>query len=208
MAYASAITCSAARWYGKELVPDAMHAPRIHTWNFSREPPVAGTARAAKNNCQNGWQIARPRPGSVEPPHKLNVHILDDGQREEVSTFNRAEVAVFRKTHSDALLSDRNVETLQGYFDRNGVKLVSAVTLAAAYDRLSAFGLLEARPLPKPLTKSVQAIAPGPIATSELVLEAFVGWDPATGKPHQYTPYEVERMTADQYRRAFRVRTA
>lgn len=130
---------------------------------------------------------------------------------EEAHSFNRAELAAFRKTRPDALLSDRNVETLQGYFDRNGVHLVSARTLAAAYDRLSSFGLLEARPVSQVPQKHAQVSAfqvtpkAVPVELDPAEPGTVMGFDLQTGKSRAYTLHEVNRMSAEAYRVAFRV---
>jgi len=123
----------------------------------------------------------------------------------QADAYNAAEAAAYAASSPSFYPSRANREVLGGYFDRNGISIVSSATLAAAVRRLSEYGLLESRPAPAPEALPQQpyinlSIEPEPDAESE-----GMGWDIETGEPRFYTPLQIERMSSEAYRRAFRL---
>jgi len=124
----------------------------------------------------------------------------------DADNFNRTEAAKYAESNPSFFPSRANREALGGYFDRNGIAIVSSATLAAAVRRLSEYGLLESRPAPAPPALPQQpyinlSIEPEPDAEPD-----GLGWDIETGEPRVYSPLQIERMSSETYRRAFRVR--
>jgi len=129
----------------------------------------------------------------------------------DADNFNRTEAAKYAASNPAFYPSRANREALGGYFARNGINIVSAATLGAAVRRLSEYGLLpESRPAPLPealphLPAYVNlSIEPEP--EQPAVEPEGMGWDIETGEPRFYSPLQIERMSSETYRRAFRVR--
>ena len=129
----------------------------------------------------------------------------------DADAFNSAEAAKYAASNPAFYPSRANRLALGGYFARNGINIVSAATLGAAVRRLSEYGLLpESRPAPLPealphLPAYVNlSIEPEP--EQPAVEPEGMGWDIETGEPRFYSPLQIERMSIETYRRAFRVR--
>lgn len=95
-----------------------------------------------------------------------------------------------------------NGEAIVGYMARNGIRLIDLPTLTAIYHRLDSLGFLKHAPAPK--QPEPEPIIEQP-AQPEPVTDGFAGIDPRTGETRIYTRREVEAMTADEYKRAFRL---
>lgn len=124
----------------------------------------------------------------------------------EAEIFNQQEAVRFIQENPEYYPCPENVQVLCDYLTRNGVdQIVSAETLAGAYKRLDQYGLLKHRPAqPQPAepTHVELRIAPSESPRSR---EELIGFDLRTGEQREYSPYEVDRMSADEYRRVFRL---
>jgi hypothetical protein len=95
---------------------------------------------------------------------------------------------------------------MRGYLEAQGVNIPDRNVFAAAFARLSELGLLEQTALePTPEPAPEPEPDQQPIDTVSAEMELLDGWDLQTGEPHKYRLYEVNRMSADEYRLAFRV---
>lgn len=135
----------------------------------------------------------------------------DPTRQGTIEEWHRQQGEEFKRRNPDYYPTDANFQTIVDYINRNapGIKLVSALQLEQAYRRLHEYGLIEQRPAPKsperPQPSRVNLNierAPEPQPSGP---EKFIGRDDATGLQREFTALEVERMTADQYRRAFKV---
>lgn len=133
--------------------------------------------------------------------------------REQAAQFNSEQAAKFaRETPEyEAYRSDETAEIIGAYFERNGIQISDAAMIRAAFFRLRDYGFLNRRPDPKP----EPAPRPQPSRVN-LTIERtpepqpsesqnIIGRDPKSGLQREYTPVEVEHMSADEYRRAFKV---
>jgi hypothetical protein len=120
----------------------------------------------------------------------------------------------FAKTEADAFLTatpsyypcKKNWDLMRGYLEAQGVNIPDRNVFAAAFARLSELGLLEQTALePTPEPAPEPEPDQQPIDTVSAEMELLDGWDLQTGEPHKYRLYEVNRMSADEYRLAFRV---
>jgi hypothetical protein len=119
----------------------------------------------------------------------------------EADKFNAEQCRLFVQIHPEFYNSQRNIRTVIDYFTRNNINIISTLTLEKAVARLAEFRLLEERPAPvEPVVQEQQ-----PLEVEPSKPETFIGIDPATGRDREYSPYEVDRMSADEYRRAFRI---
>ncbi len=114
--------------------------------------------------------------------------------------YNKAQAQQFRQSNPDFYPSDFNLREITEYIARNtptNFILVSATQLQWAFERLRAYGLLEERPEPEPEPE----IVPEPANPSEP--EIFVGIDQETGEERTFSKFQVDRMSAEEYRRTF-----
>ncbi|HEY1804951.1 MAG TPA: hypothetical protein VGG45_10775 [Terracidiphilus sp.] len=96
--------------------------------------------------------------------------------------------------------SQANRDALIEYFVRNDVFIVDAEMFERAARRLTEFYLFpDERPEPEPIPEQE------PEAVKPTEPEIFEGFDPETGNTRMYTKREVDRMSADEYRRVFRI---
>jgi hypothetical protein len=122
----------------------------------------------------------------------------------DADKYNAEQCRLFIQTHPDFYNSQRNIATVIDYFVRNKINIISASTLERAVERLKAFHLFEERPAPEPEPEEEQQ----PMVVEPPKAETFIGIDPTTGRDREYTSREVEAMSSDEYRRAFKVTKA
>ncbi len=96
-----------------------------------------------------------------------------------------------------------NSEALLAYLDLNRIQIFDAPTLKAAFVRLRDLGILskkvtpETKPTTAPKHTVVSSQSTGPVK--------YKGRDYETGLEREFTAREVDRMSADDYKRAFHV---
>jgi len=124
----------------------------------------------------------------------------------EAFAFNEAEAQRFVQAHPAYYPCPENMNTILGYLQRNGIdQIVSAETLAGAYRRLSSVGGLVERPVLQPVHAAVLPEVIPARVESPAQPERMIGYDLRTGQQREFTPYEVDRMGSDEYRRTFRI---
>jgi len=92
-----------------------------------------------------------------------------------------------------------NLNALMKYFEVNEVFVLTPSMISAAYDKLRNAGLITARPAES------EPVIEEPVTTIEPESEE-IGIDQSTGQPRAYTRWEIDRMSAEEYRRVFRIR--
>jgi hypothetical protein len=123
----------------------------------------------------------------------------------EADTYNAQQAKLFKQNHPEFYASEHNVAAVVGYLQRNRIEIVSALTFEKATARLAEFRLLEERPAPVEVPEPIEEVQP---VIVERQPEKFVGIDIRTGLEREYTPYEVDRMSSDEYRRVFKITKA
>jgi hypothetical protein len=118
----------------------------------------------------------------------------------QADEFNRREFRKYREAHPDLFLNDELLDRLGKYFALDGLELITASMIESIIEHYRDAGLLPERPEPvdePELTISMEPIAPpsGPIMHK--------GIDPDTGLEREYSEREVNRMSADAYRKRF-----
>lgn len=138
---------------------------------------------------------------------------------EVAEVYNGEEATAFTKENPDYYPSRRNGELLTGYMARNGITICDRTMWRAAFEKFRAAGLLEE--VPQPIAESIGAPIPEPHAEPELPRLPLgyvrpsgwhrepdgsqMGYDPNTGQERVYTSLEIERMSGEEYKRAFRL---
>ena len=141
---------------------------------------------------------------------------------EEANAFNGCEAREFMKENPEYYPSEENRATLLDYFTNRGINIIDRKMLKSAFISLRRDGLFdEPEPVPVPVPK------PAPVAQEESfdnlprlplghtvptaykrqTQEKHRGIDPDTGKQRDYTQLEVDRMSADQYKKIFTIPT-
>jgi hypothetical protein len=130
----------------------------------------------------------------------------------KVEEWNQAEVYKFKRACPDYYPCAENLAALTGYLERNspGLALVSAKQLEAAYRRLQSLGLLKERPAApvvhsepakRPVTEANLTVAPSQDGPDGIV----DGWALDGLSRRQWTRRELDRLGADDYRRALKL---
>lgn len=119
--------------------------------------------------------------------------------------FNSYSIQIYRERNPGVYWSKELVQQLGAYFDRHGLALTSVPMIEAAVNRILAAGLAPTEPpAPEPPAEPYQPRTIEPKQPKEP--EFMDGWDTETGKQRRYSRYEIDRMSADEYIRCFRVR--
>jgi hypothetical protein len=99
-----------------------------------------------------------------------------------------------------------NGTILTQYLLRNGVEIASPEMYRRAALRLREYHLLKERPpAPEPEPPQERPFVNLRVSPSAEP-PTYTGWDDATGEEREFTQREVDRMSADEYRRTFRVK--
>lgn len=117
--------------------------------------------------------------------------------------FNAASIRIYRERNPQIYWSNELVQHLGAYFDRHGIALTSVPMIEAAVNRILACGLAPTEPPPPPPPQPAPIRFTEPEQPSEP--EFQTGWDLDTGTRRSYSRYEIDRMSADEYVRTFRV---
>jgi hypothetical protein len=139
---------------------------------------------------------------------------------EEANAFNGCEAREFMKENPDYYPSEENRATLLDYFTNRGINIVDRKMLKSAFISLRRDGLFE-EPAPVPVAKlapepkeenfdSIPRLPLGhqqPIAYKREPDGSQEGRDLVTGERRRYSSYEIELLSAEDYRRAFNVPT-
>lgn len=117
--------------------------------------------------------------------------------------FNAASIRIFRERNPRIYWSNELVQQLGSYFDRHGIALTSVPMIAAAVDRILACGLAPSEPpAPPPALEPAWSVEPEQPREAEFQ----TGWDLESGQQRRYSQFEINKMSADEYIRCFRVR--
>jgi hypothetical protein len=128
----------------------------------------------------------------------------------EATEFNIKQAALFCRQNPNYPLSRNNLQVIEGYLQRNGIaEIVSAATLEKAVRRLDSYGLIErSAPIPIPPSPPPARVnLPAelvPIGPATPTTRRHVGED-ADGREREFTDIEVERMSAREFKNAFRL---
>jgi hypothetical protein len=125
------------------------------------------------------------------------------GSIEEANEFNHQEALKFVERTPDFYQSPNNAALLANWCHRNDVLVCDAASWLSIYRHLDSLGLMEHRPAPQP--ELVIEQQPASVARASRQPEEFVGIDLLTGQSRLYTRYEVEQMSSETYKRAFRI---
>jgi hypothetical protein len=148
--------------------------------------------------------LMQPDDECFVDPSTLNIRL----SQQEADTFNRENAERYIAAHPDSYYPcPENFQAIAGYFARNGIRIVSELTLNAAVRRLSEYGLLESRPAPAPTPQPYVNLSidrsepPEPTEAPD----ENVGIDQTTGEVRSFSNFEIDRMPAEMYRKVFAV---
>jgi len=135
--------------------------------------------------------------------------------RSFAGAFDADSYLEFLREHSSWFYDcEANRKTLFSYMERNRAQIFNCEMLRRAALRLQEYGLLEERPdgyERDPETGGIIIPRQEPTYVNLRVSypptpPTYTGWDEQTGLEREFTQREVDRMSADQYRRVFRVK--
>ena len=125
---------------------------------------------------------------------------------EDAYNFNLNELDRFTQAHPEIAGTKRNIEMFGSYFQKHGLNIITFEMLEKLYQRFLDAGIEFDRREPEPeqiaereptFVNLAIAPAPGP--------KTYTGRDLETGQDREYTEWEIDRMSSEQYRRAFKV---
>jgi hypothetical protein len=128
----------------------------------------------------------------------------------QADRYNADEYRLFVADTPGWFNTPANLDVVQRYLTNQGCEsIVSSKMLKFAFNRLDSYGLLEHRQAPQPVVQQ-QPRQPAVVTTERAPAvpkprESEEGWDLSNGERRMYTPYEIDRMSADEFKRIFRL---
>jgi hypothetical protein len=125
---------------------------------------------------------------------------------EAAAKFNKEQAAVYRSRNPS--LTGGALTVVGEYLERNGINIVSALTIESAVRRLESFGLLNRpapAPTPEPPPRPYVNLSVTPLPEDDEPRK-HVGLDLLTGEERSYTNFQVEKMSASEFSRIFGLR--
>lgn len=147
--------------------------------------------------------LAEVKDPDIPVDPALNGIAMSEG---DASKFNGSEFRKYKDAHPDFYWDHGLLERIGNYCELNGIGLISAAILGKVVDRFREYGLLPKRPRPEPQPKpETRPYVNLTIERTSARPETYEGWDLDSGQRREYSKREVDRMSADQYRRVFRI---
>jgi hypothetical protein len=172
-----------------------------------RERPVREAVATAQSLHQQIAAVRRERLTTIPDPERwLDPAVGPDVRftQADARKFNAEQSNLYRQSHPETYWCPELVELLGAYFDKERISLVTATMLERLISRFDEVGLLPQRPIePEPEPEEEQ-----PVITTVQPPATEIGIDPLTGLEREYTAREVRLMSADQWRRCFRITKA
>lgn len=172
-----------------------------------RERPIRQAEQELQNTYRKLATVYRDRMLGKVPDPDFFISPEVDGLRlsdEHRDEFNRHQCVRFREQHPNLPWDRTVIDLLQRYWDANQADLISTDMIAVAVKRAMELGLVHKAP-PKPVPAPAPIPARQQTAPSPRPDDTLVGRDPDTGRERTYTRREADRMSADEYRRRFKV---
>ena len=172
-----------------------------------RERPIREAVATAQSLHQQIAAVRRERLSTIPDPERWldpavgpNVRFTQADARK----FNAEQSNLYRQSHPETYWCPELVDLLGAYFDKEKIQIVTATMLEKLISRFDEVGLLPQRPIePEPEPEEEQ-----PVITTVQPPATEIGIDPLTGLEREYTAREVRLMSADQWRRCFRITKA
>lgn len=138
------------------------------------------------------------------PPEMLNIKM----PKAEADAFNKREAERFVRECPEfsPFKSPQTAKVFGDYLSAQGANIVSAEMLLVVFERLKSLGLVHKNPTPKPEPVPLSHRPNVPLRIERPAEpQTYVGRDPETGKPREYTAVEVNKMPADEYKKRFEI---
>ncbi len=153
------------------------------------------------HSLEKGEVVAgRKDPGWVLPPSADGLNM----SMEQAQEFNRKSSEQFVAEHPEYYPTRKNADSLQDYLAAQKIGIVTPECWAQAFERLSAFGLLEERPQSVEAPPSVEEPESEPV---ELKPDEKLtpGFDLITGAPKMWSEKELWHLSSADLKRAFKM---
>lgn len=123
----------------------------------------------------------------------------------EAERYNKEQADLFIASSPEYLpyMLRENALAIVAYLHRNGVEIFSVAELSRAFTKLRDFGLLTEKSEPE--QEPVQAI-PDTVEEPKRDDGIMDGFDLETGEPRRYSAFEIDRMSAETFKRTFRLK--
>jgi hypothetical protein len=162
---------------------------------------TAGKLRAAErkaalngtNDFETALTLLSDAMKAITPERPISM--------EQAAAFNEREAVRFAENTPEYYACPDNADLMSSFCSRHGIGVADAETWGNVFRHLDGLGLMQHRPAPQSEPVIDQQPEPTPARAKELM-----GVD-ESGRPKAYTPAEVDRMSADEYKRFFRLPT-
>jgi hypothetical protein len=126
----------------------------------------------------------------------------------EAIVSGERETEIFLATEPWFYPCEENSKIIMAYIERNRrTRSITAELLSNVATRMRECGLLKERPEePTPAQVFEAEVIEQPASKREPKPEVNVGWDPLTGKPKTISKYQMDRMSADEFKRFMRIK--
>jgi len=170
-----------------------------------REAPIRAAQEQFNASYRKLGEVYRERlRGEIPDPEPITIDPVTVGVRmtpEQAQQFNREEFAKYRAAFPAVYFTDELLENMGAYFAANSLRIVTASMIGELVERYRTAGMLpdppQAEPEPEQTTEPELTRVPEP--------EVYIGRDWQSGKEREFTRLEIDRMSSEEYRKAFPV---
>ena len=165
-------------------------------------------------------QIAKVQRDTLTNPKVQDVDIWIDPMVagasmpiSEAQNHNVYHIRLFAEEHPNIAATERNAELIVNYFAKNDIGIFTCSMIEKLHEKLEEAGIgFDEKPAPEPEQNAPDyskrpdvplRIAP-PVTPAPVVYEGF---DLDTGEPRTYTAREIDKMSADDMRKALQMTT-
>jgi len=156
-----------------------------------------------RQNLVKGTTAARD---TILDPDTANLQM----STAEATLYNKTQADIFRRENPAYFACDANFEAITDHLSLHHIQIVSAKTWGATFRLLDSLGLMLHAPIAEPPVAFQRVPVPvgapaAPVVPMISKSETILGIDPVSGVVREYTKTEIDRLSSDQYRRAFRL---
>jgi hypothetical protein len=166
------------------------------------EAQLNATSRKLHELEKSEVLAGRRDPGFELPQSAAGLSMSMD----QATEFVRKQAELFAAENSEYFPSKKNFDAITDYLVKHEIQIPTSDVFKLAWERLRRFGMIEERPTPAPEPQSTpvveQPTEPAPEPQQDGLTD---GWDIQTGQPRKYSEREIEHMSSDEFKKAFRM---
>ena len=173
-----------------------------------RERPIREATEQLEKNYYELTKVYKERLiGKVPDPERFIDPAVGPSVKmslKDAQTFTAQQWQLFVGQHPELYAGSELLDLIDSYCKKESISIITVAMFERMIERFAACGLLPERPAPVETVNDT----PEPESETPTGPQMFDGFDPYTDLPITLTKRQVDRLSADEYRRFAKVRTA